>query len=127
MAGIDVSHFALFVRPTGKGKATRYGDKYPMGYKGRDEDGKLIIDTDTPVAIPHAEFARCRRGYLRQIAEGALERLKAQDFIAFHERRIKDRDKAKSEAGNVKTSETGRNEDGSAPQRSRRGRKSKES
>jgi hypothetical protein len=72
----------LFLRPTGRGHAQRYGDRRPMGYKGRRADGTLIIDTTFVVALPFREVYLYGREYRRQIAEGCVEQVDAAAYRA---------------------------------------------
>lgn len=83
MAKRDLSMFGLFVSPTGKGKATRYGSPLQMGAKRDPKTGEVTIKTKMVVAIPHTELLKCGRGYRRQIAEGALKERTAEDFLAY--------------------------------------------
>lgn len=83
MAERDLSIFGLFVSPTGKGKAVRYGSPRQLGARRDPETGEVTIKTEMVVGIPHDELVKCRRGYERQIREGALKRRTAEDFVAY--------------------------------------------
>ena len=81
---MDLKPFARFLRPTGKGLATRYGTSPPLyiGARRDPETGELTIDTTVIVALTHDEAGRYRREYNRAIAEGALEEVKAAAYLA---------------------------------------------
>lgn len=90
-AAPDKSPFGRFLRATGKGHATRYGRPHER------------IATGAIVALPEAEAMRFRREYNRQVREGALEDVKAEDFAAWQKKRAEDgkavaEAKAKTEA-----------------------------
>ena len=95
MTEIDLKHFARFVKATGKGAATRYG---------RPSEP---IRPDVVVALSHEEAARYRREYKRQIAEGAIEDVDGEAYVAFvkkqreeaqAEQKAREEAKAKAEA-----------------------------
>ena len=94
--------FGMFLSPTGQGHGQRYGDRRPMGYAGRDEEGRIIIDKSVVVAISHQEAVRNRRGYRRQISEGAVVEVDADAYRAFvkasHEAEAKAVKEAEAEA-----------------------------
>lgn len=77
--------FGLFVSPTGKGKAIRYGSNRQLG-RYRAEDGSYRVDTTMVFAIPCTELIMCGQGYERQIKEGALKRCTAADYAVYLER-----------------------------------------
>ena len=83
MADDVAAPFGMFLRPTGKGHAQRYGDRRPMGYAGRDEEGRVIIDTGVVIAMSHEEAQRLRREYRRQIREGCCVEVDAAAYRAF--------------------------------------------
>lgn len=81
---MDLSAFAMFVRPTGKGVASRYGrGNETIGARRDPRTGEMTIDTSVVVALGHDEWARGQRGYRRQIDEGALEEVDAAAYEAF--------------------------------------------
>jgi hypothetical protein len=82
--------FARYLKATGKGIATRYGRPHVPVRKG------------TIIALMPEEDRRYRREYGRQIAEGALEDVEADDYAKgitdANEAAVAARDKAAAEA-----------------------------
>jgi len=79
--------FGLFLRPTGKGLATRYAATSAgfttIGAAGTKDDGRTRVDTAIVVAIPIAEAHRFRREYKRQVREGAVKDVGVEGYRAF--------------------------------------------
>lgn len=76
------ARFALFVRPTGHGIATRYG----VGVIGAvfDPKGRMSgVDTSVVTALTHEEAEKYRREYARQVREGALEQVNFEAYLEF--------------------------------------------
>ena len=117
----------LFLRPTGKGLAKRYGDQKPMGSKRFDtEKRRHVIDTTVVIAITHQESYRYRREYQRQITEGCVEKVDANAYRAFikasHEAGMKAQraaKKAADKAAKEAAKETGSTETESGEQPSK--------
>lgn len=100
---MDLSAFKLFLRPTGKFLASRYGAGGSQLISPREIEGRRVSNPDIIVAIPTDEAKRYHREYRRQIREGALESVTAKDFAAYleaHKKRKADaaKERAKAEA-----------------------------
>lgn len=65
--------FALFVSSVEGRLVTRYGTRTFIGAERRASDPRqLEWHTDQVIAIPHDEFRKYRREYLRALREGSL-------------------------------------------------------
>lgn len=65
--------FALFVSSVEGSLVARYGTGTFIGAERRADDPRVVdFHTDLIVAIPHDEFRRFRREYLRALREGSL-------------------------------------------------------
>lgn len=78
---MDLSAFGMFVRPTGKGRATRYSASGNETIGIVIKDGTRSVDTSIICALTIRECTVWRREYARQIKEGALEKVAAQDYL----------------------------------------------
>lgn len=79
---MDLSAFGMFVRPTGKGRATRYSASGNETIGIVIKDGTRSVDTTIICALTARECTVWRREYARQIKEGALEKVSAEDYQA---------------------------------------------
>lgn len=80
IVGMSHPQFALFVSCVEGSLVTRYGTRTFIGAERRADDPRVVdYHPEHVVAIPHDEFRKYRREYLRALREGSLvERTAAQ-------------------------------------------------
>lgn len=98
---MDLSAFSLFLQPTGKYLASRYGARGAQLISPVVVDGRRVSNPEIVIAVPREEERRYRREYQRQVREGALIDVGPEGYTAYieaHQKAKADAAKAKAEA-----------------------------
>lgn len=107
MSDEQAKRFGAYYRPTGKGRATRYGTGGIIGAVF-DRRGRLSgIDPDVVVAIPIEQANLYRREYARMVREGALEPVTEKEYAAYMRAAAKREEAARKAAEKARAEKKG--------------------